>query len=307
MTSPVRRVHALAPLSGWAQGPLLLTLAWTGTACGGGAALMHPAHTLPAETVTAGAGVSQQFVLGEAGTAVETSPTIERERQVLRGAVAEALTRPGIAPWVGARAGVGGRCDAGLTYSGRTVRVDGRHAFEKENLALSLGIGGTSVLSQLRKDDEADGVDTRGLWGWGLDLPIVAGYRSSASVIQTWIGARLGYESLGGFVAISERLFEDAPPGQTPEAELDADRFHAGGLVGLMVGVEPIWVGIELDVAYQWARGRLGSTTTTVVSRDEEGREQAREERLPQYSGLETGWFTGPTLAPTGALLVRFE
>src|ERR1700741_3567808 len=100
--------------------------------CGGGAVLLHPAHTLGEGRVTVGAGVSGQFVFGEAEDAIDTGRSVSApgvsagtngEQSYLDGAVAEAMITPGIAPWVSARVGFGGKNEAGATYAGRSLRI----------------------------------------------------------------------------------------------------------------------------------------------------------------------------------------
>src|SRR4051812_555290 len=87
-------------------------------ACGGGTPLLHSAHTLPAGRVSAGAGVSGQFAF-HAGS---RPPPDDPEQSGFVAAVERAALAPGVAPWVGARAGLGARVEGGLAYTGRAVR-----------------------------------------------------------------------------------------------------------------------------------------------------------------------------------------
>ena len=58
----------------------------------------------------------------------------------------DALLGPGISPWVSARVGLPHANEAGLTYTGRSLRLDGRHAFSLGGAwALSLGLGASAV------------------------------------------------------------------------------------------------------------------------------------------------------------------
>ncbi len=143
-----------------------LVLALGASACGGGAALMHPAHTLSAGRVTFGAGVSNNFALGDADAAIQSARVAagadtvvlpDEEEAYLRGTIADTLLAPGLAPWVGARAGVGYDSDAGVTYTGRAVRVDARHSFQDERVALSIGGGLSGKLLRPRTDSGPDG------------------------------------------------------------------------------------------------------------------------------------------------------
>src|SRR5262245_44770221 len=81
--------------------------------CGSGGGLLHPAHTLQPGAVTMGAGVSSQFVIGEGDDKIQAARAVAPPNPVLAdspeeqtyvdGAIAEVLSGPGLAPWVGAR------------------------------------------------------------------------------------------------------------------------------------------------------------------------------------------------------------
>jgi len=85
--------------------------------CGGGAPLLHGVQAVPRNTVTVGAGFSGAVLPLEASGEGDAS-----DRQQLK----TAAVSPGLAPWVGARLGVGGGYDLGLTYTGRLARFDAR-------------------------------------------------------------------------------------------------------------------------------------------------------------------------------------
>ena len=272
---------------------------------------MHPAHALPQSRVSMGAGVSNQFVVGDANQAIErarlaASPTgsginpVERDREFITGAVAQTLAAPGLAPWVGARAGLGFTTDAGVTYTGRALRIDGRHAFESGDTALSIGAGASGVLARPSHDQPTDplpgqdepaprlggsidpsgeipGLDAGDVSGFGFDVPVIVGMRSDAELFQLWIGARGGYERLSG-----ELLMALDPVAEVETASLRASRWYMGGLIGIAVGVRPIRVAVELDASYQRFEGEL----------ERPGNARAK--------------LDGVTLTPTGAVLAKF-
>lgn len=281
----------------------LLPVLLSAVGCGGAMPLLHPAHTLPAGKVSMGAGVAAQFATGAARSAIDRGRAAgggtgvvpqnsSAERDLVTGALTDKLVSPGLSPWVGARAGIGYASDAGVTWTGRSVRIDGRHAFESEHYALSIGLGLSGVLSQPRTDNQPTsrggrdipGVDVGAASGWGFDVPVLVGYRSGASLVQVWAGVRGGFEHIGG----DFYLHTDLDPTIQQTAPVDAQRWFAGGLVGVAVQVEPFWLGAELDVAYQSLDGSLrlegGSGTTRSIG--------------ATLSGL--------TLAPGGALAARF-
>jgi hypothetical protein len=89
------------------------------------------------------------------------------------------------------------------------------------------------------------------LSGYGLELPVVFGYRSDADVVRAWIGVRAGFEHDTFDLALVES--PDTPLGTTGSAS----RVWGGGLVGFSVGLSPIEVRVELDSAYERATGKL--------------------------------------------------
>jgi hypothetical protein len=256
--------------------------------------------------------VSSQLALGEPGARMDEArvPASSdgvvasgEDQRLLDGTVAHVLATPALAPWVGMRAGIGWRSEAGLTYTGRSVRADARHAIEGQKLAASAGLGVSGVLQRLRDDRELDpypsggstpylqspaqppsepfpGVDARSVGGWGVDVPLVVGWRSSGEVAMVWGGARGGHERLGGELWLQDFV----EPDKVELAGIDASRWWMGGLLGIAVGVRPIWVGAELDVAYHWL-----------------GADIERAEGPTRHVEL-----SGPALAPTGALFGKF-
>jgi hypothetical protein len=270
---------------------LAVVFACCAAGCGGGAPLLHPAHVLPAGKVSAGAGVSGQFAFrGGQGAGASTAP----EQHAFEDAIARASLSPGIAPWVGARAGLGGHFEMGLTYTGRSARADARRAFGGETVAVSVGAAASAVFSdpQDRVDDgmapapmgrlPASGGDLRAT-GYGFDVPVLVGWRSTASVVQGWLGARGGFERIDGNLPFPPVGMERAP-----FASFSATRWYGGGLVGAAVGLWPVTVAVELDVTYQGVSGNAS---------------------FPQQAGnprQRDGSVSGLTLAPAGAIIGKF-
>lgn len=257
---------------------------WT-TSCGGGAPLLHPAHTLAAGHVSAGAGVSGQFAFRSNEPPPPGPPPMGNDAaHRLEEAVAGTALSPGIAPWVGVRAGLGARTEAGLVYTGRTVRADARHAFENDAYALSVGAGASGVFARPPDSGEQStggpGSTTLDANGFGFDVPIIVGWRSTASVVQVWAGARGGVERLYGDVRL-----EDVP---APAASVTATRWWGGGLVGAAVGLPPLIVAVELDVAYHGVSGSA---------------------EMPEPGGVPPPRpisVSGLTVAPAGAIIGKF-
>ena len=242
-------------------------------ACGGGAPLLHPAHTLPEGQVTFAAGTSGRFTLGglreaedqlDAAGAMRGGATTPAERDgFVKGALSRFAVAPGVAPFVAARVGLGHHNEAGLTYTGRAFRLDGRHAFEWPNLALSVGAMATGALARPNKQPPIDVSEQAGgdaalsnvtlasLTGYGLDLPVLFGYRSDADVVKIWTGLRAGFERDSANVALV------VGPGESYASQASATRLWGGGLLGFSVGLAPIEVRVEVDAAYESVHGEL--------------------------------------------------
>ena len=119
--------------------------------------------------------------------------------------------------------------------------------------------------------------------GYGFDVPVLVGWRSTASIVQGWVGARGGVEQLKGDLPLVPGADEHAP-----FASFSATRWYGGGLVGAAVGLWPVLVAVELDVAYQGVSGNASFPELTGAPRRHDG----------SVSGL--------TLAPAGAIIGKF-
>src|SRR5208283_4774657 len=127
--------------------------------------------------------------------------------------------------------------------------------------ALSLGVGGSSVLYGHQTDGVLSNVSLGQIHGWGADVPLLVGYQSSGDFYQVWAGARGGWEQ----VDISDVTSE--PKSVTlgyPPASLSATRFWGGGLVGFAVGFRHVHVAMELDAAYMVINGTYNQTSAQV-------------------------------------------
>lgn len=239
---------------------LACTLAAWG--CGGAAPLMHTAHALAEDEFTLGGGFS--------GTLPVSPTTVEgpAEQVIESGAFS-----PGLAPWVGGRFGLGNQFDAGLTYTGRGIRLDGRRSFafgDEDASAVSLGIAASGLLPK-RDDDLGSRVG-----GFGGDVPLLIGWRSTADIYSVWAGARGGAELLRG----QRDLVADPNDPSAPLVEdLEGWHAHAGGLLGVRVGFRYIFAVFEVGAAMHWAGGTVGAIDVSIQ----------------QFS-----------IAPSGALIGRF-
>jgi hypothetical protein len=244
---------------------------------------MHPAHVLPEGHVRFAGGSAANFVLGDAQTAIDeaslepTSVAVDRPSETYaRGALAVASMAPGVSPLLAARVGLAWVSEGGLTYTGRLVRIDARKALEWDSIALSVGIGGSAVLSRrgAAPDATLGGLNIEAASGWGADVPVVFGWRSAADVVWWWGGVRGGYEHLQGHVALERQA-----PSEPLEGDIDGARTSVTALTGLALGFRYVHAAIEVQGGYQHAAGTLWDQDVSV---------------------------SGFTLAPSAALLGKF-
>lgn len=273
-------------------------------ACGGGAPLLHPAHVLPVNTVSFGAGVSGQFASDAAEARIDSGRLAATQslsdpqvaQRYAEGVLSQALLAPGLSPWVAARAGLPWRTEAGLTYTGRSIRLDGRHVLAVgEVWALSLGLGASALF--LSADSSGPPAAPEGspageaefdlnANGWGADLPLIVGYEAVNGFLDIWAGARAGFERVEGHVL--------SPAGDLTGSRIDAEgrRWWGGVLAGFSLGVPPLWLRFELATTFHRVTGQLTGETT------EPDRPPA-----PDFGSVELqGW----SLSPSAAILGKF-
>jgi hypothetical protein len=209
--------------------------------CGGGSPLLHPVHVLPPGRVTAGAGLSGQVVLQDL-----PATTITPDRPTLESQLQSKTIAPAVAPWVSARIGIIGSNEAGLTYTGRAVRLDGRHAFQlnkKNTLALSAGLGGELLLVGRPQGGQQE---PQTLLGGGMDFPLLFGWRSTAGLYSAWIGPRPGF-------TIVEGNLDDGTAFSATDGRL-------GFVAGLRVGFRQVHVAMELGGAFHFVDATIGKS-----------------------------------------------
>ena len=190
--------------------------------------------------MSAGAGLSGQAVLQDLPNA--TDPVqIDRNTELQNKTIA-----PAVAPWVSARVGIKGSNEAGLAYSGRAIRLDGRHAFslnKKNSYALSLGLGGELLLLGR---PQGNGQQPQSLLGGGVDVPFLFGWRSTAGLYSAWIGPRPGISFVSG-------KLDDGTSFSARDARI-------GFVGGLSVGFRQVHVAMELGGAFHFVGADVDKT-----------------------------------------------
>jgi hypothetical protein len=236
--------------------------------CGGGLPLLHPARTLPAGEVRAGAGFSGNIATGSLASSLNAARDEaavqgpSSDATFARGALVAASVATGLAPVAGARVGLGWSSEAGLTYTGRGIRADVRRSFDlTPHWALSAGVGGSAALYGHQDGGGLPDLDLAAVHGWGADVPVLVGYESDGQLYMAWLGARAGWEHVDIGNLSSEPGGQ--PAGGNPIA-LSATRFWGGGLFGLAVGFRHVHVAMELDVSYAHIAGDFAQTHASV-------------------------------------------
>lgn len=220
---------------------------------------MHPAHVLRRHFVSVAGGLSGRLVADPAPSAAgaTTGASAEEPRPDAGGArettssssaLQKLTTAPGVAPFVAARVGFGGGNEGGLAYTGRSLRLDGRHAFSLGGPALSVGVGASALVA------DRPGGDGAGVYGGGFDVPVLLGVASRGDVYAVWVGPRSGLEWIAGDLAL------DPAGGATvaPPLHVDARHVWVGGVVGMRAGFRHVHAALEVEVGYHRADGTLG-------------------------------------------------
>jgi hypothetical protein len=263
---------------GGAAGPLLRALS-SGllglsvlSGCGGGAPLLHPARTLPVGDIRMASGVSANVAAGSLGDDLRTAkdaasrdPTVPgapgTNAAYAKGALVAAAIAPGLAPFIGARVGVGNQYEGGLAYTGRAVRVDMRRSFDQGKVSFSAGLGLSAALYGRQQGSDLPNVDLGALHGYGFDIPLLVGWESNGGIYKVWGGVRGGFER-----DVVESLTSEPKSvtlGGAP-LHLDANRAWGGAAFGLATGFNHVHVALELSAAYQVVTGNYNENHVTV-------------------------------------------
>jgi hypothetical protein len=233
-------------------------LALLATACGGGVPLLHGAHALSPGTTATGVGFSGTITAAGARDAVDAARASDasssgRNETLEKHTAVMAALAPGVAPFFAMRLGLPGDNEVGLSYTGRFLRLDARHAFESGPWAFSLGAGGRAMVSPNPANEPATTSDSPSARAYGVDVPLLVGWRSDAGIVSLWGGAR------GGAARVNASV-----PSTTSPASLDLMHWHAGAVVGLALGFRHVHAAVELETGYHGLRGTSGDAKVEV-------------------------------------------
>ncbi|XXX75755.1 hypothetical protein WMF30_49705 [Sorangium sp. So ce134] len=207
---------------------------------------------LSGDLIVAGATAPPEAGAGAAGGAAASDRAAQRK-------LSEIAVSPGVAPWASARVGIEGGNEAGLTYTGRALRLDGRHAFPLGDAALSLGLGASALFAGAPGPSAEPTAERGDVYGAGIDVPLLLGFRSDADLYALWFGPRLGLELLGGEVRL--------PAGSDPRGSLvDASGQHLrlGFVLGVRAGFRHVHVALEATATYHYATGEIAGVPVAI-------------------------------------------
>jgi hypothetical protein len=180
--------------------------------------------------------------------------------------------------------GLPGSNEGGLTYSGRTFRVDARHAFALGKAgALSVGLGASGLV-----DAGPFGPTAGGFYGGGADVPVLVGLRSTGGLYSFWFGPR------GGFDILSAHSVLSGPPSMPTAYDVTGKHFYVGLTAGMRVGFRHVHLALEINAAYHHADGAFTTHHTDPM------------DGTVTTSTLPTVNLQQLSLTPAGALEVTF-
>ena len=88
------------------------------------------------------------------------------------------------------------------------------------------------------------------MYGGGLDVPVLLGFRSTSDLYAIWFGPRAGVELLSGAFALSSTL-------EKPTS-ISAHHLYGGITAGFKAGFRHVHVAFELNGSYHRSDGLFG-------------------------------------------------
>ncbi|HKQ69115.1 MAG TPA: hypothetical protein VJT73_07240, partial [Polyangiaceae bacterium] len=85
----------------------------------------------------------------------------------------------------------------------------------------------------------------------GIDVSILLGWRSTAEVVNLWVGPRGGFERARGEANVRP---VDGPGGSVG-GDFTLRRLYGGGVVGLGLGFRHVHAALELSASFQKVTG----------------------------------------------------
>ncbi|MBK8691232.1 MAG: hypothetical protein IPN17_02715 [Deltaproteobacteria bacterium] len=225
--------------------------------CATASPILAPARVLPAEKVELDLGTALVAPVGT-GTLDEARQRTASNEQIIRSAVAYAMTPPGVVPYFSGRAGLGHGAEGSLALIGRTVRIGARRELVRDgDFTLSAGLAGRFAFIAGALDGLMPDFVVQRSSVYGGELSLVAGITRSR-IYDVWLGLRGGYQRSDATV--------QATAIQPLSFDLGAHRVEAAAAFGLRVGFGRLSAAIEIDLRMAWSvGGRAGESVDALT------------------------------------------
>ena len=234
-----------------------LALCALATGCATASPILAPARVLDAEKVELDLGTATVAPVG-AGTLNDARARGATNDQILRSAVAYAMTPPGVVPYFSGRAGLGHQAEGNVTLIGRTVRIGARREIVRDgDFTLSAGLAGRFAFIAGALDGLMPDFVVQRSSVYGGEASLVAGI-TRRRIYDAWLGLRVGYQHSDATV--------QALTIQPLAFDLGAHRVESALAFGLRVGFGRLSAAIELDFRMAWSSGGRTGETVDVVT-----------------------------------------
>ncbi|MDB4928854.1 MAG: hypothetical protein JWM10_1338 [Myxococcaceae bacterium] len=225
--------------------------------CATASPILAPARVLAPEKVELDLGSALVAPVGTA-TLDEARQRGATNEQIVRSAVAYAMTPPGVVPYFNARAGLGHQAEGSLALIGRTVRIGARREFVRSgDFTLSAGLAGRFAFIAGALDGLMPDFVVQRSSVYGGEASLVAGY-TRRNIYDVWLGLRAGY--LHSDASVQAAALQPLP------FDVAAHRVEAAMAFGLRVGFGRLSAAIELDLRMAWSvGGRSGESVDALT------------------------------------------
>lgn len=225
--------------------------------CATASPILAPARVLPPEKVELDLGTATVAPIGTSTLDDARQPSATNE-QIIRSAVAYAMSPPGVVPYFNGRAGLGHRAEGSLALIGRTVRIGARRELIHDgDFTLSAGLAGRFAFIAGAFDGLMPDFVVQRSSVYGGEVSLVAGL-TQRRIYDVWLGLRAGYQRSDATV--------QATAIQPLPFDLGAHRLDAAAAFGLRVGFGRLSAAIELDLRMAWSvGGRAGESVDALT------------------------------------------
>jgi hypothetical protein len=178
-----------------------------------------------------------------AAAAESDTLTAEQKQQIIGAGAALLLNPPAVLAHFGLTYVPVERLEFGLRHTMGAWRAGLRCQLLEQTssgLDLSAGVGVQRFVYEFPVGDVLDVLEVNDFSRWSVDVPVLAGQRSSW--YRWWAGPRFVYSKFSASLKLTL-------PDQDPQtASVDGTGVHVGGLGGVALGYRWIFIGFELSI-----------------------------------------------------------